>query len=224
MTITSWPDAERPREKLINLGCEALSDGELLAILLSRGTRGKNALQLAHELLQHYQGLQGLCSANWQAMQQHSGIGLAKYCQLKAALELSRRHLQEPITRGSAIKNSQELHHFLISSLKPYQHEVFACLFLDVHHRVIRFEKLFHGTIHSANVHPREVVKKALEQNAAAVIVAHNHPSGSTEPSTADIEITKDLKKALELMQIPLIDHLIIAGNRAVSLAQLGVF
>ncbi len=222
MAIHQWPHKERPRERLLSLGAESLSDAELLAILLNHGTKGKSAVDLARELLVQHRGLRGLFACDYREFCQHQGIGMAKFTQLQAALELSRRHLQEPIMRDGIITRTQDAEQFLIASLSREQREVFGCLFLDSQHRVIRFERLFHGTINRANVHPRIVVKKALQYNAAAVIAAHNHPSGIAEPSEADEIITKTLADALALVEVTLLDHIIVGGNQVTSLAERG--
>lgn len=221
--ITNWPSSERPRERLVTAGPEALSDSELLAILLRNGRRGKNAIELAHELLDDFKGLQGIFSADFNRMKQHLGLGPAKFCQLKAALELSRRYLKESLQRKSAFRSSHDAHHFIASSLKNQTQEVFAALFLDNQHRLIQFERLFHGTINRANVHPRELVKRALQHNAAAVIIAHNHPSGSLSASSADKRITEEIKKALALIDIKLLDHIIVADNKTYSFKEHGL-
>lgn len=223
MTILQWPSQERPRERLIQRGAETLSDAELLAILLGHGTKGKTALDLARELIQHYQGLRPLFSASLQSFCELPGLGFAKYCQLQAALELSQRHLKETIERDHTFTDPQDVKNFLLASLRGHEHEVFACLFLDNQNRLICFEKLFHGTINLLTVHPREVVKKALEHNAAAVIVAHNHPSGITTPSQSDREMTQLLNQSLDLMDIRLLDHFIIGEGAVVSFAESGL-
>lgn len=223
MTITKWPTQERPREKLLQLGAEALSDAELLAILLGKGAPGQNALDLARYLLKQYGSLQKVIGCSYEQFSQHKGLGLAKYSQLQAAVELHRRYLQEPLKREGSILDAKEAIHFLIAKLRGCEQEIFACLFLDNQHRIIRFEKLFHGTLSRAHVHPREVVKKALSYNAAAIIVAHNHPSGNPKPSKADQITTQHLEKALRLVDVRLLDHFIIGDTETISLAQRGL-
>lgn len=222
MTIQEWPLEERPRERLIQQGCEALSDAELLAIILGNGTKGKTAIDLARQLIQRFQGLRGLFSADIKSFCQLPGLGLAKYSQIQAALELSRRHLKESIVRNNAFTNPKQTKTFLMASLRNHECEVFACLFLDNQHRLICFEKLFHGTINLMTVHPREVVKRALQHNAAAVIVAHNHPSGVTTPSQADRELTQRLRQSLDLVDIRLLDHFIVGDTSVISFAEFG--
>lgn len=223
MTITDWPRSERPRDRLLELGAAVLSDAELLAISLRSGCRGKTALDLARELLNRFDGLRGLLEATREDVCQLPGMGLAKYAQLLACLELMERFLLHELDRGEALINPAQTSRFLKMKMRSYQHEVFACLFLDNQHRVIRFEELFTGTIDGASVYPREVVKKALANNAAAVILAHNHPSGIAEPSQADIRITDKLKSALLLVDIRVLDHLVIGDSTVLSFAEMGM-
>lgn len=223
MAIRDWPASERPREKLLEKGAYSLSDAELLAIFLRTGTAGKTAVDLARDLILKYGGLRPLLEADYKQFCQAQGLGMAKYTQLQAILEMSRRHLKETLQRGAALENVQQTREYLVSELRSYEHEVFSCLFLDNRHRVLVFEELFQGTINSAMVHPREVVKKALKHNAAAVILAHNHPSGVSEPSQADISITNHLKQALELVDVRLLDHFVIGDGELVSLAERGL-
>lgn len=222
MPITDWPLAERPREKLISQGCQSLSDAELLAIFLRTGIRGKTAVDLSNDLLIGFDGLRALLKADLDTFCQHPGLGQAKYAQLQAVLEMARRYLFEGLQRGDSLTSPQETRQFLSSQLREYPHEVFAVLFLDQRHRVIRFEEMFRGTIDGASVYPREVVKKALELNAAAVIFAHNHPSGVAEPSQSDQRITKRLKEALALVDIRVLDHFVV-GDEVVSFAERGL-
>ena len=194
MSITEWPEEERPREKLLKRGANALSDGELLAIFLRTGVAGKSAVDLARDLLAELGGLKGLLSANEKCFCAVKGLGRAKYAQLQAVLEMSRRYLGEEIKDRDLLTSPEATRAYLKAQLHHHAREIFACLFLDNRHRVIRYEELFQGTIDGASVHPREVVRRALEVNAAAVIFAHNHPSGVTEPSQADLRITQRLK------------------------------
>lgn len=223
MTINEWPEPERPREKLLSRGPGALSDAELLAIFLRTGTRGKTALDLARDLLAHFDGLRGLLEATQEHVCSVPGIGSAKYAQLKACMALAERFLLHDLDRGEILLNPAKTRRFLKSRLRSYQQEVFACLFLDNQHRVIKFEELFQGTIDGASVYPREVVKKALALNAAAVILAHNHPSGLAEPSQADIRITDKLKSALLLVDIRVLDHMIVGDGEVLSFAESGI-
>jgi len=223
VTINEWPEAERPREKLLSRGANALSDAELLAIFLRTGTRGKTALDLARELLAHFDGLRGLLEATQEDVCAAPGIGSAKYAQLQACMALTERFLLHDLDRGETLTDPAKTRRFLKSRLRSYQQEVFACLFLDNQHRVIKFEELFQGTIDGASVYPREVVKKALAVNAAAVILAHNHPSGLAEPSQADIRITDKLKSALLLVDIRVLDHMIVGDGEVLSFAESGI-
>jgi len=222
MAIPDWPEAERPREKLIEKGSAALSDAELLAIFLRTGVAGKTAVDLARDLIVQYGGLRALLEADFDTFSQGQGLGLAKFTQLQAILEMSRRHLRETLKRGDVLENPIQTREYLISELRSCEQEVFSCLFLDNRHRILEYEALFYGTINSATVHPREVVKKALSYNAAAVILSHNHPSGIAEPSQADIQITRKLKEALQLVDIRLLDHIVIGDGECVSLAERG--
>ena len=222
MTITNWPESERPREKLLKMGPSALSDAELLAIFLRTGISGRTAVDLSRDLLSHFGGLRGVLSANRQSVTGVRGIGSAKLAQLQAALELGRRYMQEALEVRDLLTDTLMVKQFLKSQLMDLPHEVFACLYLDNQHRVIEFEKLFRGTIDSASVHPREVVKRALQTNAAAMIVSHNHPSGFCEPSCADISLTRRLKESLALVEVRLIDHILIAEGEPYSFAEHG--
>jgi len=222
MPITDWPIEQRPREKLIQQGSKALTDAELLAIFLRTGIRGKTAVDLSQDLLTGFDGLRQLLRADMQTFCEHPGLGTAKYAQLQAVLEMARRYLFEGLQRGDCLTSPEDTRQFLSSQLREYPHEVFAVLFLDQRHRVICFEELFRGTIDGANVYPREVVKKALEHNAAAVIFAHNHPSGVAEPSQADERITKRLQEALKLVDIRVLDHFVV-GDEVVSFAERGL-
>jgi len=223
MGIRDWPESERPREKLLKRGAAFLSDAELLAIFLRTGITGKTAVDLARELILEYGGLRPLLEADYNTFCSAPGLGMAKYSQLQAILEMSRRHLRETLQRGAALESPQQTRDYLVSELRGYENEVFSCLFLDNRHRVVKFEKLFFGTINRATVHPREVIKRALKHNAAAVILSHNHPSGVSEPSEADIDITRHLKEALGLLDIRLLDHFIIGDGELVSLAERGL-
>lgn len=223
MSITDWPDAERPREKLLHKGAAALSDAELLAIFLRTGARGKTAVDLARELLNQYGGLRQLLNADLRAFCRGRGLGPAKYAQLQAVLEMGRRHLLEVLKRGRVLNSPEDTRDYLSTRLRDLPHECFACLLLDSRHRVIHFEELFRGTIDGASVHPREVVKTALAGNAAAVILAHNHPSGVAEPSQCDIQLTRRLKDALALVDIRVLDHVIVGDGQIASLAEQGL-
>ena len=223
MPISDWPMAERPREKLLARGPNALSDAELLAIFLRTGTQGKTALDLARELLLEFGGLRALLESDQARICRTKGLGTTKYVQLQAALELARRHLAERIERGDPLSNPQATREFLMARLRDRAQEVFACLFLDNRHRIISFDEMFYGTVDGAAVHPREVVKRAMHHNAAAVILAHNHPSGVAEPSRADEMLTRRLKDALALVDVRTLDHMVIGDGEAVSFAERGM-
>jgi len=223
MTIRDWPIDERPREKLLAQGAQALSDAELLTVLLRNGTRGRSALQVARDVLQSFGSLRRLIAADRLRFCAERGLGLARYAELQAAIEIARRQLTEALRAGPALASPRATRDFLIARLRDLGHEVFCCLYLDNRHRLIHFEELFRGTIDGASVHPREVVKQALQWNAAAVIVAHNHPSGIAEPSQADEIITQRLKQALAVVDIRLLDHVVVGDGTSVSLAERGV-
>ena len=223
MAITDWPVDERPREKLINKGAAALSDAELLAIFLRTGVKGKTAVDLARQLMADFGSLRQLLNADKVRFCQSEGLGAAKFALLQATLEMSRRHLLEDLKRGEQLTNPAASRQYLISQLRDKEHEVFACLFLDNRHRIIQFEPLFQGTIDGASVYPREVAKRALAHNAAAVIFGHNHPSGVAEPSQADITITRRLKEGLALFDIRVLDHFIIGDGMGYSFAEHGL-
>ncbi len=223
MPISNWPEQERPREKLLTRGPAALSDAELLAIFMRTGLRGKTAIDLSRDLLTEYGGLRGLIETNPKTFCQTKGLGLAKYSQIQAAIELGKRYLQENLQKKDVLSSPNDTKNFLLAQLRAYPYEVFACLFLDNRNQIISFDKMFNGTIDGASVYPREVVKQALARNAAAVIFAHNHPSGVVEPSLADKNITRRLQEALSLVDIRVLDHFIIGENTAVSFAEQGL-
>ncbi|MBB5319730.1 RadC family protein [Marinobacter oulmenensis] len=223
MNDSHWPSEERPRERLLAHGPEALSDPELLAIFLRTGTAGMPVMDLARHLIQEFSGLRGLMSASRRQFCQVHGLGTAKYAQVQAAMEMARRVMDEPLRQGDPLRSPEDTRRFLTSRLGTYPHEVFAGLFLDNRHRVIRYRELFRGTIDGAAVYPREVVRQALEENAAAVIFAHNHPSGVAEPSPADVSLTRRLKEALGLVDIRVLDHMVIGHGEVISLAERGL-
>jgi len=222
MTITTWPADERPREKLIARGATSLGDAELLAVLLRTGIRGLDAVALSRKLLTDFDGLRGLFGATHRQLMASPGIGAGKACVLAACMELARRHLAEELRRGDAMLSPTDSAAYLKAKLRDYPYEVFAVLFLDTRHRPIAFEELFRGSIDGASVHPREVVRRALAHNAAAVIMAHNHPSGVAEPSQADRLITLRLQDALGLIEVRVLDHLVIGDGDPVSMAARG--
>lgn len=223
MAIVDWPEDERPREKLLERGAEALTDAELLAIFLRTGVTGKSAVDLARDLLANFGGLVGLLGADRRRFCDGKGLGPAKFAQLQAVMELSRRYLEHRMSEQDVLTSPEATRDYLKHRLYGRPQEIFACVFLDNRHRVLRYEELFSGTIDGASVHPREVVRKVLDVNAAAVIFAHNHPSGVAEPSQADIRITQKLKEALALIDVRVLDHLIVGEGRGTSLAERGL-
>lgn len=223
MSIIHWPKEDRPREKLLNRGEQTLTDAELIAILLKTGIRGKTALDLAKELLVEHESLKNMMRLPLAHFSLKKGIGAAKYVTLKAALELGRRCQSEKIFKGEALNSSEKTQKFLAQQLGKHHNEVFACLFMDNHFRLIHFEELFYGTIHSANIYPREIVRRALMLNAAKIILAHNHPSGIPTPSTADKEVTQLIQQALSLIDVDVVDHIIIGNPENFSFAEMGL-
>lgn len=223
MSIRDWPAGERPREKLLEMGSQALSEAELLAILLGAGTRGLSAIDLARGLLTEFGSLRGVLTANRERLCAAHGLGPARYVSLQAALELTRRHYQQLMSTSSTLTNPRATREFMLMRLRDLPHEVFCCVYLDCRHRVIKFAELFRGTIDGASVHTREVVKEALAYNAAAVILAHNHPSGIAEPSQADELITRRLTQALALVDIRVLDHLVIGDGVCESFSERGL-
>jgi len=223
MTIRDWPLAERPREKLLERGAHALSDAELLALLLGSGTRGRSAVELARTLIADFGSLRSLLAADGPQALARAGVGPARYAVMQAALELTRRHFREALRLGPAIAAPELTRTFLQAQLRDRPYEVFCCLYLDNRHRLIAFEELFRGTIDRAGVHPREVLRQTLLHNAAAVIFAHNHPSGVLEPSQADELITRRLKEALALMDVRVLDHFIIGDGQCYSFSEHGL-
>ena len=223
MKIRHWPDGERPREKLLEHGAHALSDAELLGVLLGSGIRGSSAVELARTLLGDFGSLRELLNAERPRFLGRRGIGPARYAVLKAALELARRHFREALRSGPALAAPEATRAFLLAQLRDRPYEVFCCLYLDNRHRLIVFEELFRGTIDRAGVHPREVLRQTLTHNAAAVIFAHNHPSGVLEPSQADELITRRLKEALALLDVRVLDHFIIGDGMCFSFSEHGL-
>lgn len=222
MTIKDWPAYERPREKLLHRGASFLSDAELLAIFLRTGCAGRSAVDLARDLLSQFGSLRALLEASQNQFCHAHGLGQAKYAQLQAVLEMAKRHLAEDLTLKQAFPDIETVRSFLKAQLRHLRHEVFAALFLDSQHRLIRYEELFKGTIDGASVYPREVVRKVLDCNAAAVIFAHNHPSGAAEPSQADRHITRQLQQALALIEVRVLDHFVIGEGETASFAERG--
>lgn len=222
MNIREWPEHERPREKLLARGPAALSDAELLAVFFGTGQRGLNAVDLGRHLLVRNDGLRGLLRLPCNELVRQPGLGLARASRLCAALELATRHLGQRLEEPGALTNPQLAGQYFRARLRDREREVFACLFLDTRHRPIAVEELFQGTVDRSEVHPREVVKRALSHNAAAVMFAHNHPSGVSEPSAADRHITELLRKSLALVDVRVLDHLVIGDGEPVSFAARG--
>lgn len=223
MGIADWPPQERPRERLLAQGPGGLTDAELVAVCLRSGIRGKSAVELARELIGRYQGLAGLLGAEVADLCRVRGLGAAKAAQLAAVLELARRALREQLRAGDALTTPGAVRDYLRLALGGRRHEVFVCIHLDAQHRVIGAEELFRGTLTQTSVYPREVVKAALAANAAAVIFAHNHPSGVAQPSQADELLTRQLREALALVDVRVLDHFVIAGHQALSFAERGL-
>ena len=222
MAISDWPLAERPREKLLCKGAGALSDAELLAIFLRTGVRGKTAVDLARDVLHAAGGLRALLGTDQAGFCQMKGLGIAKFVQLQAVLEIARRYLLENLQRDTVLSSPRATRDYLALQLTGLQREVFACLFVDAQNQLLAYEELFRGTLDGASVYPREVLKRVLYHNAAAVIFAHNHPSGIAEPSQADHRITERLKQSLGLIDVKVLDHVVVAGGDTVSFAERG--
>jgi DNA repair protein RadC len=223
MSIADWPIDDRPREKLIAKGADALSDAELVAIFLRTGIRGRSALDLARELMTRFGSLSALFAADAAALCSVPGLGTAKYSQLSAVMEMARRALREKLDRGSALGSPQAVRDYLRLKLQDRPHEVFVGVFLDAQNRVLAVEELFRGTLTQTSVYPREVVKRALHYNAAALIFAHNHPSGIAEPSRSDETLTQALKQSLALVDVKVLDHFVIGAGAAMSFAERGL-
>ena len=223
MSIIDWPAGDRPREKLLQRGAASLSDAELLAIFLRTGVAGKSAVDLARELVTRFGDLTRLFAASEADFCEVHGMGQAKFVQLQAVLEMSRRALKEEMQRGDALNSPRAVRDYLQLLLGGRHQEVFLVLFLDTQHRVIASEELFQGTLSQTSVYPREVVKRALAHNAAAVILAHNHPSGVTEPSQSDQLLTNALKQALSLVDVRVLDHFVVAAGQTLSFAEKGL-
>ena len=223
MSENARPGHLTPRSKLLNEGAASLSEIELLAVLLQAGWRPESALDLSRRLLARFGSLRKLLHAERRTLAAEGGVGEARLAVLQALPELARRYFEETLPIGEAIRSPADTETFLMARLRDRPHEVFCCLYLDNRHRVLRFEELFRGTIDGTSVYPREVVKQALAVNAAAIILAHNHPSGVAEPSQADERITRRIKSALELVDIRLLDHLIIGDGISTSLASRGM-
>ncbi len=222
--LKQWPANERPREKLLSKGAASLSDAELLAIFLRTGIKGCHVVEMARRLLAQFGSISAIYSATKEEFCEVNGLGEAKYVQLQACLEMSKRHLSESLPKGELFASSQATKNYLMSELRDESREIFAVLFLDNQHQLITFERLFLGTINAAAVYPRVVVEMALKRRAAAVVLTHNHPSGIAEASLADKQITARLKAALALVEVRVLDHIIVAGNQSYSFAENGEF
>ena len=223
MRLTDLDPSERPRERLLQHGAEALSDAELLALFLRTGQRGEDVLAFANRVLRETGGLAGLFAHEGRALAGIRGIGPAKEAELRAVTALAQRYLASSLARPEAVRDPNGIADYFALNLRDRPQEVFAAAFLDTRHRIVAFEELFFGTLDGASVHPREVVRRALHHRAAALIVAHNHPSGSSEPSAADIAVTRRLREALALVDIRLLDHFIVGDGRPLSLAARGL-
>ncbi|WP_448212500.1 RadC family protein [Colwellia sp. MEBiC06753] len=221
--LKSWPASERPREKLLRQGASSLSDAELLAIFLRTGVKGCHVVDLARQLLNSFGSISAIYRAKESEFCSHNGLGQAKYVQLQACLEMAKRYLKEQASQGQYLSSVESTKHYLVSELKAESREVFGLILLNSQHNVLGFERLFNGTIDAAAVYPRIVVECALKQQAAAVILAHNHPSGTLTPSLADKQITQRLIQALALIEVKVLDHFIIADNQCYSFAEHGL-
>jgi DNA repair protein RadC len=223
MTINQWPKAERPRERLLKYGAEQLSNAELLAIFLRTGIQGKTAIDLARDMLSYFGSIDKILESDFNSFVKIKGLGEAKYCQLHASLELVRRHYNCKVEESVSFSNHDLVRNYLLSHFPNIQHESFSCLLLDNKHKLIRFKTLFTGTINQAQVYPRIVAQACLKYNAAALILAHNHPSGSLHASESDILITRKLVSTLNLIDVRVLDHFIIGKNDVFSMAQNGL-
>lgn len=223
MSIKHWPATERPREKLLQQGAEHLSNAELLAIFLRTGIKGQSAVDVSRNLIAHFGSLKKLFDSSIHEFLLIPGLGKAKYAELQAVLEMSRRYLFEEIKTKPLLNNSKETKNFLMAKMNQYQQEVFGCLFLDVKNNMIDFELLFKGSIDRATIYPREIIKAVLAKQAVNVILVHNHPSGDPAPSQSDIELTQQLKKTLLLVDVNLLDHIIVGKNQTISMKERGV-
>ncbi|MFM1897640.1 MAG: hypothetical protein RLZZ385_2714 [Pseudomonadota bacterium] len=223
MAISNWPESERPRERLIRRGAMTLTDAELIAIFLRSGRRGQSALDLARAMLAGFGGLVGLLHGNLDQFLAHPGVGREKYALFQAVRELSQRYMLESLQDKDVLSSSAATREYLRARFRGHKSEVFSCLFLNNQHHIVTIEEMFQGTIDGAAVYPREVVRRCLDHNAAAVIFAHNHPSGVAEPSQADIAITRRLKTALDTIDVRVLDHFVVGDPDVVSFAERGL-
>ena len=222
MAIRDWPEDTRPREKLLKRGASTLTDAELVAVFLRTGMVGKSAVDLGRELIAQFGGLGGLCRADKKAACSAPGVGEAKYALLQAVMEMARQTLAEDMQNSDALSTPTAVRDYLRLMLRSKEYEVFCCVYLDAQNRVIAVEELFRGTLTQTSVYPREIIKRALAHNAAALILAHNHPSGVAEPSQADHALTRRLAEALALVDIRVLDHFIVAGATSLSFMEAG--
>lgn len=223
MTITNWPKTEQPRERLLSYGVETLSNAELLAIYLRTGVPGKTALDLARELLSSFGSLDKVLESDFETFTQIKGLGEAKFCQLKATLELVRRHYNCKVEESASFSNQDLARNYLLNNFPNTNNEVFACIFLDNNNKLIKFKQLFTGTINQSQVYPRVVAQECLINNAAAIIFAHNHPSGNLKPSDSDVHLTRHLIKILDVIDVRVLDHFIVGKDNIYSMAQNGM-
>jgi len=223
MAINDWPEGERPREKLLKLGPKFLSDAELLAILIRSGNVEYSALSIGRNLIKEHGDLRSVMGLDQRKLCLQKGVGTVSYVLLQACLELGRRYLEQGLGDNPVLTSSKSTRLFLRSQLRHRTQEVFACVFLDAQHQVLRYEELFFGTIDGAAVYPRQVVTKAIEFNAAAVILSHNHPSGNPEPSSSDRQLTKTLVDALALIDVSVLDHVVVGDTKEVSFVERGL-
>ena len=223
MSIKVWPRKERPREKLLEQGAHHLSDAQLLAVLLGKGVKGKSAIALAYDMLNTLGDLRSIVTASKEQFSQIVGLGPCKYAQFQAGFEIYRRNLELQLTRQNVFHNVDDTKRYLQAKLRDCEREEFGLLMLDSQHQLIAFRTMFSGTINSAAVYPRELIKQVMIDNAAAVILVHNHPSGIAEPSNADIRLTGEIKFAMSAIDVPVLDHFVVGDKETVSFAQRGL-
>ncbi|PHR65027.1 MAG: hypothetical protein COA51_06525 [Idiomarina sp.] len=222
-SVKDWPVAERPREKMAELGVATLTDAELLAILLGTGIRGKDVVAYSRDLLSEFDGLGGMLAASAETLMEQPGLGPARVMQLQVVMEISRRYLAWQLRRDDGFTQPAMVRDYLTAQLRHQQREIFVVLLLDSQHRLLKYVELFQGTINAAPVYPREIIKLVMQHNATAVILAHNHPSGVAEPSQADQRVTERLKRALSMIDVALLDHFVIGAGTPVSFAERGL-
>jgi DNA repair protein RadC len=221
--MRNWPESEQPRQKCLRQGAANLTNAELLTLILGTGSQGQSALELAQKLLTRFGSIRQILNAKSSALLDITGMGRGKVASLKASLELARRHLRCEIEQSPSLNDTSAACQYVHAELADHPHEVFACLFLDSRNRLIIFEKLFTGTINSAQVHARELVRRSLDHNAAGLILAHNHPSGHAEPSQADCDLTRELSRILAVLDIRVLDHIVVGHTDTVSMAARGL-